>query len=212
MDQTSSSEKKKSRLIANENANLTINEYVEDSTSPSTKKLINQVKNLFNQTMDAFNQKENCNHSRNIDDYGVDELPNALARFFMICVKTDGMKYNSSSIQTYFQVLTRYFKFRDENPIDISTDVRFKKVNEVVKARALESAKSGQQAGIHASQSLTLSELKQVMASGAMSRDNPRSLISLVHYVLMTGFGCRAREVKILISIRVLDGIFRNEK
>ena len=123
----------------------------------------------------------------------------------MICVKTDGTKYNASSLQTYFRVLTRYFRFRDENPIDISTDVRFKKVNEVVKARSLESAKSGQRAGINASQSLTRSELRQVMASGAMSRDNPRSLISLVHYHLMTGFGCRAQEVKILIfSMRVL--------
>ena len=208
MDQATSTENTKSRLIANENVNLTINEYVEESASPSTKKLINQVKSLFNQTMDAYNQKENCNLSKNIDDYGLDELPSALSRFFMICVKTDGTKYNASSLQTYFRVLTRYFRFRDENPIDISTDVRFKKVNEVVKARSLESAKSGQRAGINASQSLTRSELRQVMASGAMSRDNPRSLISLVHYHLMTGFGCRAREVKILIfSMRVLQGI-----
>ena len=55
MDQATSTENTKSRLIANENVNLTINEYVEESASPSTKKLINQVKSLFNQTMDAYN-------------------------------------------------------------------------------------------------------------------------------------------------------------
>ena len=69
MDQATTTENTKSRLIANENVNLTINEYVEESASPSTKKLINQVKSLFNQTMDAYNQKENCNLSKNIDDY-----------------------------------------------------------------------------------------------------------------------------------------------
>ena len=42
--------------------------------------------------------------------------------------------------------------------------------------------------------SLSSQRLKQLMSSDAMSRDNPRGLISLVHYILMTGFGCRARD------------------
>ena len=40
--------------------------------------------------------------------------------------------------------------------------------------------------------SLSSQQLKQLMSSDAMSRDNPRGLISLVHYILMTGFGCSA--------------------
>ena len=35
---------------------------------------------------------------------------------------------------------------------------------------------------------------KHPMESDDMSKDNPRGLISLVHYILMTGFGCRARD------------------
>ena len=195
MDQLPSTSEEPPRMLSDENSCLSIHEYLYSSASPSTKKMINQVKSLFTQTIKSLNQKESSNLCTNIDEYEIQDLPNVLARFFMVCVKTDGSKYNASSLQTYYSILIRYLKFRDVYPVDISTDLRFKKVSEVVKARSLESAKAGQRAGIHASQSLSPSELKQVMASGAMSRENPRSLISLVQYILMTGFGCRAREV-----------------
>ena len=112
----------------------------------------------------------------------------------MCCLKENGKVFNASSLSTFYRVLIRYLKFRDTDPIDISVDVNFKKVGEIVKAHCLESAKLGQRPGIHSSQSLNPSELKAVMDSGAMSWDNPRGLITLVHYTCMTGMGCRACE------------------
>ena len=74
------------------------------------------------------------------------------------------------------------------------SDVRFSKVREVLKARCLEAAKSGSRAGVNASECLHADELKVLMKSTAMSRDNPRGLISLIHYTIMTGMGVRARQ------------------
>ena len=188
-------------MISEDNSLLSINEFLDESGSKNTKKLQNQIVSLFNQTMDALNIKENINSHKKLDDCSIDELPDAISRFFMVCVKADGTKYNASSLNTYYKSLARYLKLRDVNPVDIITDLRYKKVAEVVKARTLESAKSGQRPGMHASQSLSPAELKQMMESGAMSRNDPRALISLIHYILVTGFGSRAREVINFIAI-----------
>ena len=194
MESSSSSGGAKQRSLAQENSNLNVNDFLDDLTSKNTKKLINCTISMYNQTMESLNAKEGSNSYKLLDEASLDELPHNLCKFFMVCVKTDGSKFNASSLNTFYRMLVRYLKLRDENPVDISVDVRFKKVLEVVKARSLESAKAGKRPGINASQSLTSQQLKQLMDSDAMSKENPRGLISLVHYILMTGFGCRARD------------------
>ena len=81
MEQLPSTSRDSPRLLSDTNATLSVNEYLESSASPSTKKLINQVKNLFKQTMESLNQKEGSNFHTNLDDYEVEDLPNVLARF-----------------------------------------------------------------------------------------------------------------------------------
>ena len=194
MESSSSSGNAKQRSLAKENSNLNVNDFLDENTSKNTKKLMNQTVSTYNQTMHSLNMKEGSDSYKLLDETPVDELPNNICKFFMVVVKMDGSKFNASSLNTFFRMLIRYLKMRDENPVDISTDIRFKKCSEVVKARSLESAKAGKRPGINSAQSLTTQQLKQLMESDGMSRDNPRGLISLVHYILMTGFGCRARD------------------
>ena len=75
MDQLPSTSKEPPRMLFNENSCLSINEYLDSSASPSTKKMINQVKNLFTQTIKSLNQKESSNLCRNIDKYEIQVLP-----------------------------------------------------------------------------------------------------------------------------------------
>ena len=126
----------------------------------------------------------------------MEELPGTLCKFLMVVSKEDGSSYNASTLNTHFQSLVRHFKMRDEDPVDISTDARFSKVREVLNARCLEAVQSGCIPGMNVSECLTTDELKCLMKSEGMSRDNPRGLISLVHYLIMTGMGSRARQVK----------------
>ena len=184
----------KQRSLAQENSNLNVNEFLDDMTSKNTKKLLKSTVSMYNQTMESLNSKDGTNTYKLLDDTPLDELPQNICKFFMVCVKVDGSIFNASSLNTFYRMLVRHLKLRDEHAVDITMDVRFKKCAEVVKARALESAKAGKRPGVNASSSLSKQQLTQLMESDAMSKDNPRGLISLVHYILMTGFGCRARE------------------
>ena len=166
------------------NCNLTIKN--DPLAINNTNKLIKHTINIFNQTIDYL--------GKDLDNIPIDELPDAISTFFTICVKADGSPYNSSSLNTYYHMISQYLRLRDNDPVDISIDERFKKCAEAVKARCIESVKSGNIAGINASHSLTSEELQKLMDSEAMSRNNPRGLISLVNYILMTGFGCKARD------------------
>ena len=94
MDQLPSTSEEPPRMLSDKNSCLSIHEYLDSSASPSTKKMINQVKSLFTQTIKSLNQKESSNLCTNIDEYEIQDLPNVLARFFMVCVKTDRSKYN----------------------------------------------------------------------------------------------------------------------
>lgn len=182
------------RSVAVKNNDLSVNEYLDNSKSESSKKAVSGIKSMFNETMDSLNHRENTNQYKHLEDLSLEELPGCLSRFFMVVTKKDGICFNSSSLNTHYLSMVRYLKLRDTDPVDIQHDLRFSKVKEVLKARCLESVKAGHGAGINASQSLNSDELKQVMSSSGMSRENPKGLIALTHYVVMTGMGCRARQ------------------
>ena len=191
---TSSKSDTNYRSLATKNNDKSVNEYLDNSTSVNTKKSnVTSIK-LFNSTMESLNHHEQTDKYKTLDEWSLEELPAILSKFVMVVNKEDGTCFNSSSLNTYFQALARHFKSRDIDPVDIMSDVRFSKVREVLKARCLEAAKSGSRAGVNASECLHADELKVLMKSTAMSRDNPRGLISLIHYTIMTGMGVRARQ------------------
>ena len=175
-------------------ANKSVNEYIDQGSSANTKASNENVIKLFNATMQSLNHHEKTDKYKTLDEWTMEELPASLCKFLMVVNKKDGKCFNSSSLTTYFQALVRHFKNRDFDEVDISTDVRFSKVRDVLKTRCLEAAKSGARAGVNASECLNADELKVVMNSEGMSKDNPRGLISLVHYTIMTGMGVRARQ------------------
>ena len=182
------------RSLAMDNNNLTINQFLDQSKSVNTKKATVAIKKMYNSTMDSLNNSDSTNKFEYLDETSVDQLSTNLCKFFMVVSKEKGGCFNSSSINTHFLSMARYLKLRDENPVDITTDVRFAKVKEVVKARCVQSVKAGQGAGVNASKSLSADELRKVMKSDGMSRDNPRGLVTLCHYYIMTGMGARARQ------------------
>ena len=182
------------RSLALINSDLSVNQYLDASKSESSKKAVVGIKTIFNQTMDSLNHMDKNNQYKHLEDMTMEELPAGLAKFFMVCTKKDGSCFNASSLNTHYLSMVRFLKLRDSEPVDIQTDVRFSKIKEVIKARCVESVKSGNGAGKHASQSLNADELKQIMNSPGMSRENPKGLIALTHYTVMTGLGARARQ------------------
>ena len=191
-----SSTEDKHRSLAVSNKDFSVNEFIDKGRSKNTKKAAVGIIKLFNLTMKSLNHVEKNDKYKSFDELSMEELPGTLCKFLMVVSKEDGSSYNASTLNTHFQSLVRHFKMRDEDPVDISTDARFSKVREVLNARCLEAVQSGCIPGMNASECLTTDELKCLMKSEGMSRDNPRGLISLVHYLIMTGMGSRARQVK----------------
>ena len=182
------------------NGNLSVNDYLDANKSANTKKLDNQAIQLFNSTILSLGKKvsDESSHSdmeyKTLDQYSLDSLPEALARFFMVVRRQNGEIHNASSLNSFYRAIVRHLKTRDVNPVDITTDIRFSKVSQVLKTKCCEAAKDGKRPGLNSAQCLSDDDLETVFKSGALSRDNPRGLISLVHYVVMTTMGARAQE------------------
>lgn len=151
------------------------------------------MKTLLKEQMDE-GQSTSTMEFKNLDQYDLESLPDALCRFFMVVQRNDGKIYNASSINAYYRALARVLKNRETNPVDISQDIRFSKVTAVMKSRCTQAAKDGQRPGINASHCLSDEDIKTVFETGSLTRENPRGLVSLVHYLAMTSFGCRAQD------------------
>ena len=183
-----------SETRALQNVDISINEYLDGSKAQNSKKLEKQVVKLFHETISSLSKVDSSLEAKQIDEYSIEELPNALARFFMSAAKENGQTFSSSSLNTFYRALARYLRERETNPIDITTDVNFKKVSAVVKSRQTDAAKQGFGPGKNKSECLTSEDLEKLNDSGKFDRSTPQGLVTLAHYILMTGFGCRCRK------------------
>ena len=95
---------------------------------------------MFNGVMRSYHEKAGSSFTE-LKEISVENLPGELAKFLMVVRKQDGSCYNASSLNTYYQSLARFIASEQYNsPLDIKTDVRFKKVREVLKLKCTESA------------------------------------------------------------------------
>ena len=186
------------RMVDESKLEIPVDDYLDQVSSSNTKKQNTLVAKMFNDVMDSLNIKKvgPCQFYH-LDECPEHELPDSLSRFFMCVVKKDGSVYNASSINTFYQAMARYLMKRDP-PVDIKHDPKFKKVSEIVKSRCTESAKSGARPGLNASRAISEDNIQKAFEKGTMGRDTPRALVTLVHYTLTTGFGCRANQVKFI--------------
>ena len=186
--------KPETRPIDLENANLDIDSFLEGSKSCNSKKAEKQAVKLFNDTMSSLNETRQLGF-KPIDECPLDELANQLCQFFLVVTKKDGKVINASSLTAHHIALARYLAQRKENQVDIKADSRFKEVSAVLKARCTQVASKGARPGINAAKAVPTEVLSKTLAEGHMGRESPRALITLIHFNLMTGFGCRALQV-----------------
>ena len=109
-----------------------------------------------------------------------------------------GELYNASTYDQLYQVISRLLSDRDD-PVDLKADVQFKKLRKVVKARKEEAVRAGKVPGMWAAKSISHELLQEAFKQQKFSRECPRGLIRYVNYIMMTGFGQRAAQVKLSI-------------
>ena len=171
-----------------------INEFLDENQPKETKRCTEKTERLFNEVMMAYHEQAGS-HFTELKDIKLEDLPSEVARFFMVVRKKNGSCYNGSSLQTYYQSLARFLaseKFH--SPLDIKEDLRFKKVREVLKLKCTESAQDGERPGKNASRAVSSLDVKLAYDKQTLGRSNPRALVTTVHQICMTGFGCRANK------------------
>ena len=176
------------------NVKMTINEYLEAGKSDNTRRLDKQAVKLFHSTIMALSEQDKSVIYKNIDEYSLEELPDILCKFLIVVAKEDGHTFSSNSLNAYVRCLSRHLRQRDVEPVDINVDVRFKKVFSVLKTRQCEAAAAGAGPGKKKAECLSAEDMGKLKDSPNFTRNTPRGLVTLSHYVLMTGFGCRARK------------------
>ena len=146
-----------------QNVGISVSDYLDQSKSENSKKLERQVVKLFHATIEELSKKDQSVVFKQIDDYTLEELPVMLSQFFLSLAKEDGKIHSSSSLMAYFGALARYLRLRENEPVDIKSNVAFRKVLEVVKARQTDAAKQGFGPGKNKSDCLTTDEPKMAL-------------------------------------------------
>lgn len=174
-----------------------VDEYINESKSKNTKKLDDYVQRVFTDTMKAVTTNQNLPDVPPLIDTNIEDLPHSLERFFMVAVKRDGELYNASTYDQFYQTIARILIQRKDDPIDIKSDVRFKRLERVVKSRREAAVKAGKVPGINSAQSVSPDLIREAFRQKKFGRDSPRALIRSVNYIMMTGWGARPAEVNI---------------
>jgi len=171
-----------------------VDEYINESKSKNTKKLDDYVQRVFTDTMKAVTTNQNLPDVPPLIDTNIEDLPHSLERFFMVAVKRDGELYNASTYDQFYQTIARVLIQRKDDPIDIKSDVRFKRLERVVKSRREAAVKAGKVPGINSAQSVSPDLIREAFRQKKFGRDSPRALIRSVNYIMMTGWGARPAE------------------
>ena len=196
----------KSNRLDTSTVNVSVKDYLTSRTPEETKKSTNQAVCLYETIM-----KETLNIEgktfKTLLESSVEELPDLLARFFIVAKKKDGLYYNASSLETFFQSLARFLANEYTPKIDIKKDINFKIVLETVSRRCTEVSELGARPGINTARAVEESTLKLAYEKGSLGRSNPRALIATVPNLMMTGFGCRAcKEVYAIQNQDLMSG------
>ena len=183
-----------------------LEDYLKDKIPQETKKATEYAVRLFEKIMSSAAREEGkeFNTLKNIP---VDELPDALGKFLILARKQNGDVYNASSLDTFYQSLARYLASEYEPKLDIKRDPRFKITQQILQRRCTEVAEQGGRPGVNASEAVSSDNIKLAYEKGTLGRGTPKSLITTVHYAMVSGFGCRAiKEIYSAQNEDIIDG------
>ena len=184
------------------NIGLKLEDYLRNKVPQETRKSTEQAVRLYDRVMSSA-AKQQGKEFKTLKDTPVSDIPDALGRFLIIARKQNGEVFNASSLETFYQSLARYLSTDYEPKIDIKKDIRFKIVQQILERRCTEVAEQGGRPGKNASRAVSSETMKLAYKKGTLGRKTPKALVTTVHSVMMSGFGCRA--VKEVYSVHNED-------
>lgn len=104
--------------------------------------------------------------------------------------ENESNEYQPSTLDGYHSMISRYLN-ENNYPYDIKTSKEFKASRECLKAKKQQLKELGHGNKPNASDAVDISDEDKMIEIGAMSRDNPLGLITLIWYMNTRNFGLR---------------------
>ena len=127
-----------------------------------------------------------------LKEAAIERLPHLLQKFLQTAKKPDGKVYASGTLNTLFNGICNFLCARENEPVNIKSDVRFKAVLKMLKVQTSKSAMEGRGSGCDAKRAVTNEHLSSALGAGTIGRDAPKPLVTSVYLASVLGWGCRA--------------------
>ena len=171
------------------NVGKSVSTFIDENTAKNTKRTNITVINLFNEFVSEIHPE--LKGADTIEAIEVVDFPKLLSEFFMVIAKEDGEDYNASTLETYYQGLTRVIL--EKRKINIKLEPAFSEVRKVLGRRQKESCEKGEIPGKHKAKSIPASVLAECWAQGAFGTESPRALVTTVLLHTQSSFGTRGK-------------------
>jgi hypothetical protein len=180
-----------SKRIKQKNLHVNPSAYVQQQQAKNTTRATEYAVRLFNEVMpdvalaNGFEYKE-------LLHIPMEELPDRLAKFFMVIRRNDGSSYNASTLESIYGSIARFLATEFTPKLDIKKDLRFDIVKKNVKSAQKESCADGERPGKHKAKPFKDEHIAKCWEEKLLGRHSPKALVTTVHFAMLHNFGSRA--------------------
>ena len=182
---------KPSKRIKEKNLRVDPAAYVLQQQSKNTNKATEYAVRLFNDVMPDV-AKANGFEYKELVNIPMEELPDRLAKFFIVIRRNDGASYNASTLENIYCSIARFLATEYTPKLDIKKDIRFDIVKKNVKSAQKESCADGERPGKHKAKPFKDEHIAKCWKEGLLGWHSPRALITTAHFIMLHNLGSRA--------------------
>jgi hypothetical protein len=165
-------------------------EYLALNANPNTKKNVAHAVKTYERVMAELAIKSG-EHFESLQEAPAAQLPYLLQKFLQTAKTLTGGVFAAGTMNTLFNGICTALMNREEEPVNLKIDPRFKKVQEMLKVRCSVSASEGRGTGCNAKRPVTGAHLAAALQAGTVGRDAPRPLVTAAYLAIVMGMGCR---------------------
>ena len=165
-------------------------EYLAINSNANTKKNIEHAAKTYDRVM-AELADQSGEHFESLQEALLTRLPYLLLKFLQTAKTLTGGVFASGTMNTLFNGISSVLMRREEEPVNVKIDPRFKKVQEMLKVRCSVSASEGRGTGCDAKRPVTQAHLAAALQAGTIGREAPKPLLTAVYLSFVMGMSCR---------------------
>ena len=166
-------------------------EYLDLNRNGNTRRNAEMALRTYERIMSSLSERSG-EVFEPLKEASLGRLPYLLMKFLQSAKKPDGTVYASGTINTNFNGICNLLSSRENEPVNVKSDARFKRVLEMLKVQTTLSATAGRGSGCEAKRPVSKEHLGLALNAGTIGRKAPKPLVTSVYLGSVLGWGCRA--------------------